>query len=214
MGLTGFLRRQPRLLLASVLVLTGFGAFSASAAGQEGEGEATSFTTIVRLCLEPGCTEMLDLTEPVDGVPVEVADAVSSDPIGSCVTGDAEAGACVVEIPAGVESLTITLDETAFPEGYESTGNPGAHELANGSEYPFLLFPEGGFPPDDDDEGDPPPVDGEDGADTGTDAVSGLPETGAGPERGTTDVLLTAIVALASMSGLAAMLIRRALGQR
>jgi hypothetical protein len=171
-------------MLAGVLVLIGVGAYALPAAAQdEDTGEVTTVTTFVRLCLEPGCTEQLELTEAVDGVPVTVADATTGDPIGTCTTGDSESGACVLDVPASVASVTITLDDTTFPEGYTASDNPATLELANAAEYPFLLMPVDGFP-----EGEDPgldatpedeaPVDEAPAAEAQGGDVSGLPSTG------------------------------------
>jgi hypothetical protein len=162
-------------LLAVLLTIIAAGAYTAGASAQT-TGETTTLTTYVRLCLEPGCTEDLELTEPVDGVPVEIADAASGEVLGTCTTGDLEAGACAADI-ATVESVTISLDESAFPEGYQATDNPGQLNLADATEYPFLLQQVDGFPEDDAPEGDSTPVD--DAADDSADAgVSELPSTG------------------------------------
>jgi hypothetical protein len=178
MGLKRFLVLQPRLLLAGLLVCIGFGAFATSAAAQD-DGEVTTLTTYVRTCLDPGCTEDLSLTEPVDGVPVTVTDATTGDPVGSCTTGDSEPGACAVDVPAGIASVTITLDDAALPEGYVADDNPATLDLANAAEYPFLLMPVDGFPPEDDPGDEATPAD-EAPADEAPadDDVSGLPSTG------------------------------------
>jgi len=209
MGLNRSLTRQPRLLLVSLMMVAGFGAFADSAAAQE---ETTPVTTFVRLCLEPGCTEDLTLTETIDGVPVTVTDETGAD-IGTCTTGDSEPGACVVDVPNTVTSVTISLDEAAFPEGYSADDNPATFSLADTTEYPFLLMPAEGFPEEDPqatasvaEEAEAPPADDA--------TVSQLPETGSGQESGTTTVLVTGLVALTSVSGLLAVVARRAVGRR
>jgi hypothetical protein len=218
MGFTRSLAWQARLLLAGVMLVIGFGAFASTATAEEtGEGDATSLTIFVRLCLEPGCTEDLDLTEAVDGVPVSVADADTATEIGTCATGDAEPGACMVDVPAGTTSVTVTLDEAAFPEGYEATDNPASFSLADTTEYPFLLFPAGGFP----DEAQPDPTEPaeddaapEDDATEDDGAVSQLPATGAGPGAASTGAWVSGLVALTSSLVALALVARRALGHR
>jgi len=184
MGPKRNLLAQSRLMLAGLLVVIGFGGYAASAAAQD-DTETTTLTTFVRTCLEPGCTEDLALTESVDGVPVTVADATTGDPIGSCTTGDTESGACAVDVPAGIASVTITLDDTALPEGYVADDNPATLDLANATEYPFLLMPVDGFPEEDDPAQDATPADEApvdeapaDEAPADDEAVSGLPSTG------------------------------------
>lgn len=214
---------HPRLLMAGLLMLAGFGALATGAAAQTTEDpESTTLTAFVRLCLEPGCTEDLALAEPVDGVLLEVTDSATGDVLGSCATGDLEPGACAVEIPA-VESVDITLDTATLPEGYEPDANPGVLMLADSQEYPFLLFPEGGFPEDEapaeqvgaTPEADQAAVAAED--DTGdtddADEVSALPETGTGTGADSTVTMVTASTLAVAALGLAALGVRRLVGR-
>jgi len=207
MGLIQTSLLRPRYLFAALLVMAAIGLEAPAAAAQDdGSGE---FEILVRLCLEPGCTELEDLVEPVDGVGVEVLDADTQQSIGTCTTGDDSAGACVVTIPDGTSSVTVILDESSIPDGYVTTENPGTADLANTNQYPFLLMPEDGFPPDDD---DPAPTDpGDDDGDEG-EGVTQLPETGTGPgSEPSTGVALSGLVALTSLLGLGVMVARRAL---
>ena len=235
---------QPRLLLAGLLMLIGFGAYSTAAAAQdEVEAETATVTTQVLTCLEPGCTEQIELAEPADGVALEFTDTATGDVLGSCVAGDLEPGICAVEIPF-VESVTIMMDESTLPEGYEPTENPGVLALESDvAEYPFLLFPVGGFPEDGgDDEATPEAVGGESddagvselpatGMQAATPEVSDLPATGmqaATPDAGvaelpstgtgsngnSTGVMLTGVALIASVLGLATVGARRLAGRR
>ncbi len=203
MGPTRLRFPHSRLLVAVLLTIIGAGAFTTGATAQT-TGETTTLTTYVRLCLEPGCTEDLELTEPVDGVAVEIADAATGDVLGACTTGELEAGACAADI-ATVESVTITLDETAIPEGYQATDNPGQLNLADSAEYPFLLQPVDGFP----EEAETPPAD-----DSGDEGVSELPSTGSGPGEDSTAIVLTASVLAAATLGLVALASREVAARR
>jgi hypothetical protein len=200
-----------RLLLAGFLMVSAFGVLVGGAAAQdEPPPESASVATWVRLCLEPGCTELLEATEPVDGVTVTITDTQTGDTLGTCVTGDLEPGACQVDIGTA-ESVSIALDASGFPDGYEATENPGQLDLVNGSEYQFLLFPVGGFPDDDAPE-DPPASDDDDSqAD-----ISELPSTGAGVANGQYADRAPAapVLLLAMMLGLAAAGVRALVGNR
>lgn len=207
MGLDRTTFVRPRLLLAGLLLLIGFGAYATTAAAQE---DTVTVTTYVRLCLEPGCTEDLDLTENVDGVPVEVADAATGDPLGTCTTGDLEPGACAVDVPSTVTSVTIALDESAFPEGYEASDNPATLDFANATEYPFLLMPAGGFP---DEEPVEEPAASPEAGDEGEQAVSALPSTGTGTDGGATGIVITAGVLTLAAAGLGVIGARRKLAR-
>lgn len=210
MGHTRSLVRFPQLLLATLLVLAGFGAFATSAAAQD---EPTSLNVIVWECLEPGCTEDPELVEGIDGVDVTATDADTEAEIGSCTTGDTETGACVIEVPSTVTNVTLTLDEATFPEGLSATDNPATFSLEDTTEYQFLLMPEGGFPPDDDPT-QPPAATEPPAGDDDEPPVSSLPETGAGDHTNTSGVLVASLIAVASVTGLLAMVTRRALGRR
>ena len=208
MGPKRFSLLHPRLLMAGILMVIGFGALAGTAAAQdEAPEEPTSVVTWVRTCLEPGCTEDLSLTEAVDGVTVDVADPATGESLGTCVTGDLEPGACAVEV-TGVDSVTITLDEAGFPDGYRADDNPATLDFANGTEYPFLLMPVDGFPDEEAPPADEPPAD--EPADDGDDTVEALPSTGAGANSGQPDTHSTtlmaslAIVAALGLAGLGA----------
>ena len=176
---TSLLFPRVHLWLAAVVMVSAFGALAGSAAAQdEPPPESQWVATWVRICVEPGCTELLEATEPLDGVTVTITDTGTGDTLGTCVTGDLEPGACQVDV-GSAQSVSIALDASAFPEGHNATENPGQLDLVNGTEYQFLLFPDDGFPPDDEPD-DQPPVDDDDSQGD----VSELPSTGAGSESG------------------------------
>ena len=212
MGLYRSLARRPRLLLVTLLALIGYGTMANGAVAQDDTGDTIPLNVIVWKCLGPGCTEDSSLVEGVDGVVVTATDADAGTEIGSCTTGDTETGACVIEVPSTVTNVTLSFDETTIPEGFSATDNPTTFSLADTTEYPFLLMPEGGFPDDADPE---PTAVPDDDADAGDDSsVSQLPETGSGSQSGSSSLLVTGMVALASTLGLIAMVARRALGRR
>lgn len=180
-----------------------------SAAAQEDE-TTTTLTVYVRLCVEAGCTELLEATEPVSGMTVEIADAASGDVLGSCASG--EDGSCAVDIP-WAESVLLSFDEAAIPDGYEAQNNPEQFQFGTepmeAVEAPVLFYPVDGFPPEDgeDDNGDTiPPSDAEEGD---TSPVDELPETGAGEAVSSNTTLATGALIVAVVLAIAGATVRR-----
>jgi hypothetical protein len=199
---------HPRSLFAALLLGIGLVAAAPAAATTAQGDDIATVTVVVRLCVEPGCTELLEMTEPVDGLAVEVSDAATGTVLGSCVTGSAGPGACTVEMPWTVEVL-LAFDPAAIPAGYAPLSNPEAYrfgaEPMPAAEAAVLFYPTEGFPPEEapDDSGVAPTPP----ADTGdeTPPVVALPETGTGGARDTYAPLaggaMLAAVVLAIVAG-------------
>ena len=216
---------HPRLVMAGLLTLIGFGGlFSTATAQDEAEVEGTTLTAYINLCLDAGCTELAEAIEPADGVGLEISDPSTGDILGACVTGDLDAGACAIEVPL-VESVSVLIDEATVPEGYVTDGNPTEVPLdlesGDAPVVSLLLYPADGFPQAEapvEDLASPEADSGDDSANdtevAGDDAaVAALPDTGSGSGDDSTAIVLTASALAAATLGLAAIGVRRVVGR-
>jgi hypothetical protein len=141
------------VLLTLTMLLAALGIVTEPASGAQlgPDGPSAKFTVTVNLCLAPGCTELADAIAPADGVAVEASNANDGEIFGSCVTGDAGPGMCILDVRL-VDTLAFTFDESTIPDGYRLDSNPQivpnqATEPADEISFGVLLYPEGGFPP-------------------------------------------------------------------
>jgi hypothetical protein len=103
-------------------------------------------TVFVNLCVAPGCTELVEAIEPADGVVVGLTSVEDGSLIGTCTTGGAGEGTCLIpDVSVDTTSASVFVDPATVPEGFEFSPNPSVYEwIADNAELRLLLLPVSG----------------------------------------------------------------------
>jgi hypothetical protein len=137
------LRRTMLMVLAALLSLPAV--MSSPATARQDTG-TTEVAVHVNVCVAAGCTELPEAIEPADGVSVTLESVDDGSVLGTCVTGEANPGTCVIALEQVPEAVTVSVDPATVPEGYVADAGTAPYFLqAETPEVWLLLYPEDGI---------------------------------------------------------------------
>lgn len=150
-----------RVMIMALAMLMSLPAMVATSSAANQETGTTEVVVHVNLCVAAGCTELPEAIEPADGVEVTLSTVDDGTVLGTCVTGDANPGTCVVALEQVPEMVMVEMSQETVPVGYvpESVGAP--YQLVPETpEVWLLLYPADGelMPPPAQDPTEAPPA--------------------------------------------------------